>query len=62
MSYRLQDGEPLIILIFVYWRWHLTALTVPTLAVIKHLDALNSIAAGFFPRSVGLFLYPLPFQ
>lgn len=47
MSYRLQDGEPLIILIFVYWRWHLTALTVPTLAVIKHLDALNSIAAGF---------------
>jgi hypothetical protein len=28
---------------------------MPTLTVIKHFDVIKNIAAGFFPRSVGLF-------
>jgi hypothetical protein len=35
-------------------------MSTPT--VIKHFDAIKNIAAGFFPRSVDLFLYPLAFQ
>jgi len=31
---------------------------MPTLTVIKHFDVTKDIAAGFFPRSVDLFLYP----
>ncbi|KGP44817.1 hypothetical protein LR61_07715 [Morganella morganii] len=35
---------------------------MPTLTVIKHFDVIKNIAAGFFPRSVDLFLYPFAFQ
>ncbi|KSB70949.1 hypothetical protein LFZ45_10250 [Salmonella enterica subsp. enterica serovar Weslaco str. 247K] len=35
---------------------------MPTLTVIKHFDVIKNIAAGFFPRSVDLFLYPLAFH
>jgi hypothetical protein len=38
------------------------ARTMPTLTVIKHFDVIKKIAAGFFPRSVSLFLYPFAFQ
>jgi len=29
---------------------------MPTFTVIKHFDVIKNIAAGFFPRSVDLFL------
>lgn len=29
---------------------------MPTLTVIKHFDVIKNITAGFFPRSVDLFL------
>jgi hypothetical protein len=35
---------------------------MPTLTVIKHFDVIKNITAGFFPRSVDLFLYPFTFQ
>ncbi|CCK07069.1 hypothetical protein BN128_950 [Cronobacter sakazakii 696] len=49
-------------MVFVLSWWHLIARTMPTLTVIKHFDVIKNIAAGFFPRSVDLFLYPLTFQ
>jgi len=30
--------------------------------VIKHFDVIKNIAAGFFPLSVDLFLYPFTLQ
>jgi len=50
------------VLVFVFCRWHLIARTMPTPTVIKRFDVIKNIAAGFFPRSVNLFLYPLAFQ
>jgi len=35
---------------------------MPTLTVLKHFDVIKNNAAGFFPRSVDLFLYPFAFQ
>ena len=35
---------------------------MPTLTVIKHFDVIKNIAAGFFPRSIDLFLYPFTLQ
>lgn len=52
----LDTSEPLIILVFIFSRWHLIARTMPTLTVIKHFDVIKNIAAGFFTRSVDLFL------
>src|SRR5690606_23263905 len=58
----LDTSEPLIVLDFIFCRLHLIGRTMPTLTVIKHFDVIKNIAAGFFPRSVDLFLYALSFQ
>lgn len=55
-------SEPLIILVFVFSRWHLIARTMPTFTIIKHFDVIKNIASGFFPRSVDVFLYPFTLQ
>jgi len=58
----LDTSEPLVILVFIFCRWHLLARTMPMLTVIKHFDVIKKIVVGFFPRSVHLFLYPLALQ
>lgn len=35
---------------------------MPTLTVKEYFDVIKNIAAGFFPRSIEIFLYPLVFQ
>lgn len=57
----LDTSEPLIILVFVFRRWHLIARTMPTSTVIKHFDVIKNFTAGFFPRSVDL-VYWLPWS
>lgn len=53
----LDTSEPLIILVFIFCRWHLSTPTV-----IKHFDVIKNIAAGFFRRSVDFFLYQITLQ
>ena len=42
----LDASEQLIILVFIFCRWHLIARTMPTLTVIKHTQSLSHQQAG----------------
>ena len=52
----LDTSEPLIILVFIFCRWHLIAVNHADAYCYKTFRCNQNIAAGFFPRSVDLFL------